>query len=591
MIRTRNAAVTDFCITRRLLQNHQVPHNYYCSALRNTNYSLLQLKRLLSTQTGDNQTQQPSLGRKIQSENATLFQTHPALKRARIKRELKPLLSLAVHQILLQKQNQQQDGSIGSLSYATDYTTVGRHKPDFKASIDLLARWNGYEELKSEHIVVTPNDKGQIPLGRGLVAEANPFANENYYILARRRRNSDHNHPDFLSQDYSWYRALERRINDALDRWEERARDRRQRRRETAKEQLQRSFDAVQAPLADLFVAITTRLDPLVEFFRRAIRWNVTWANKTLESTSASSSQSVSSTSLESESTTSETAGTTTSDNNYENRVEEHPFIPYEGRQRTLVSLDGYSVAGVTPTHSNLRDYWNKTDPEDLIILARDENGGTVVLLLEDIYPQNRLLSLPESTTFAYSTTRKTKLPYRLRLARGGLIITCSLVFLGTIPPAYRSLRFILEYPKTAEIVMITLVGSVAYSLWSWAESSKTEQERRIAAAVNSRLTAKNEAAIAYLTEGAKDNLTHIIMEEYVSRLVAPEGEAASTKDLDPLIREIVLSVGLFQPCSSGEIASSSNAGESEELTAVKWDQARLALVSLLAGHSTDKKQ
>jgi hypothetical protein len=352
------------------------------------------------------------------------------------------------------------------------------------------------------------------------------------------------------------------------------------------KEQLQRSLDAVHAPAADLFLAISERLGPVVDFVQRSVRWNVDLGSK-LASDYASvgppsdpmvkQDEPKKQEPLESEidrSATAESPNDSTSNDSLKDAQE----------------LDSNTLEE-TPNEDN----WNKTESEDLIILARDDAGETTVLLLDDVLPTVRLLALPESISFSDSAAaKKVKLPYRLRLARGGLVITSSLVVLGAVPPAYRSLRFILDYPRTAEVVFIALVGSVAYCLWSWASSSKIEQERLIAAAIQSRLAARNEAAIAYLGEGACDNLTHIIMEEYVSRLVAvapntgqqDKGASSTAKHVDPLVSEIALSVGLFEPKGQADTLKE----EEKDFAAVKWDDARLALVRTLAGPPPDKK-
>ena len=421
-------------------------------------------KHLLSTGTNVSQ----PLG---STQNVSRFHDNKALQRVRLKGELKPMLSLAIQSFLTKKQ---------AIANLKDSQSI-----DFTASVELLARWNGYRPIDPSHLIVTENNSGRIDLASGLIAEASPFVAENYRVFAKPRQSHQHQqdqqakqqHPRFVMEDYSWYRSLEARINDNLDRWEENARKRSKQRRATAKQSLQRLFDLIQAPASNAFGAVTARLGPVADSLRSTVRSHLFKPAPMSDTEQEPSSA----------------------------RNE-----PTQSEDTSLQKDDIISDSNSNLTSQQME--WNKTEPEDLIIMTRN---GETFLLVEDVNPIHRLLTLPVVDVLAVGRSKsKVKAPYRLRMARGGLVITVSLIALGAIAPTYRSLRFILEYPRTAEIVMITLVGSVAYNLWSWRTNAKTRQRELIAAAIQSRLVARNHAAVSHLIVGATECLTHAVMED-----------------------------------------------------------------------------
>lgn len=419
---------------------------------------------------------------------------------------------------------------------------------DFSDAVGLLARWNGFKVINPAHLVpdnLIPN--GRLQLGQGLVAEKSVSASENYIVLKRlSSKKETQKYPPFVEEDSSWYQALEDRINDNLDRWEENASKRRQQRLKSAKQGIQRLLDGVQAPAARFFGVVTERLGPVVDRIRATMKPNLKQvyplANNYIPDDSALSSQG--------------------------------HLLPENTR-----SSDQDESEPTTSKHSFIENACNQneTDPEDIIILSK---GGDSLTFLNYVDPAHRLLALPVATIDG-----KVKPPYRLRLARGGLVITVSIIVLGALPPTYRSLRFILEYPKTAEFVMMTLVASVAYNLWSWRSNARTRQRELIAAAIQSRLVARDEAALSFLTISAVETLTDALMESYVSLILSPKAKK-SIDDMDPLVAEIGESVGLFrrhkkQP--SERLEEEWEDHPSEQIVAEEWEKARKALVHSLA--------
>jgi hypothetical protein len=310
-----------------------------------------------------------------------------------------------------------------------------------------------------------------------------------------------------------------------------------------AKQAAQRLMDGIQAPAAKMFGVVTARLGPIMDQIRASVRSNLQQVNPMTQIPEESGSPSP-------------------------EKLEETKQPSRDPIQKATTCTE--IIPCIEPGIGSR----NETEPEDLIILTKD---GDSLLLLNDIHPAHRLLALP-----LVSVNGKTKPPYRLRLARGGLVITVSIIMLGALPPTYRSLKFILEYPKTAEIIFISLVASVGYNLWTWRSNLKTRQRELIAAAIQSRLVARDEAALSYLTIGAVDTLTDMLMESYVSLLLnKPEEEKESPTHVDPLVAEIGRSLGLFRRLERQP--SSQPLKKSRGVVAEDWEVARKALVHSLS--------
>ena len=457
------------------------------------------------------------------------------------------MLSLAIQSFLVQKQEEQQ-------------------QQDWTQAVERLAQWNGFRAIPPNHLLVVTNHQdrlGRLALGGGLVAETSAFCSDHYRVWAKPSTTTTNNiqsHPPFVAEDYSWYRTLEHRISDNLDRWAENAHLRRRQRRLSAQQGLQRLMDTIQAPAALGFGAVTARLGPVVERLRTTVKshWKQPPADPSLA---------------------------TIERDHPPQDIITNASKPEEksSSNNTIETLDPIASSADPSELSLSPANMNVTDPEDLLILVED---GTSLMYLKEVHPADRLLALPLVVT----VDGKAKPPYRLRLARGGLVITLSVITLGALAPTYRSLRFILEYPKTAELVLGTLVASVAYNIWTWRTNARTRQQELIAAAIQSRLLARNDAAISYLTVGAVTTLTDVLMESYVSRLLLSSegGEPRLRPGMDPLVLEIGESVGLFRLPKRTVSSSSSTLGRyydvnQDDIVAVPWEEARTALVHCLA--------
>ena len=383
------------------------------------------------------------------------------------------------------------------------------------------------------------------------MAETSAFVTDHYRVWAKpsttcgqQQQQQQQHHPPFVADDYSWYRTLEDWINDNLDRWAENAQQRRHQRRQNAQQLFQRGLDRVQAPLAHGFGVVTARVRPIVERLRTTVK--LFW--KQPKNTPLPSDQ---------DHTVQNTTRTTKA------------ALPEGGSEN-----EEPAIASSSKEDASDPPLTNRTDPEDLLILVND---GRSLLYLQAVHPVDRLLALPVVSTI----DGKTKPPYRLRLARGGLVITVSVIALGALAPTYRSLRFILEYPKTAELVLGTLVASVAYNIWTWHFNARTRQQERIAVAIQSRFVARDDAALSFLTVGAVQTLTDRVMESYVSRLLSSDGETP-LPDMDPLVLEIGETVGLFRWPERTDVANTSTLNQND-IVAVQWEEARTALVHCLA--------
>jgi len=472
--------------------------------------------------------------------------------------------------------------------------------PVFKAStMERLAKWNGFRRLDASQIVLSGRRRD---VGQGLIAEASPFALENYIVLARpsslssRQTKPFQEHP-FVEQDFSLYRTVESKINDRLDEWEENSRKRRQERLHSAKESLQRFLDvALQVPLSKAWGVLTNVVGPMVErgrwYYKRGLVGGIVESMQTAATTtkdqdsktqSSQQKQPMDPASKQSPPTepTPETAAIAAPS-------DQEPVTCMDESKKDDCNADATLAQ---------RDPPNLTDPEDLVILTKD---GKTLLLLSHVDPMDRLLALPMVNTSVPTGVRRSTLqpPYRIRLARGGLIITMSLISLGAIAPTYRSLKFILEYPRTAEIVMLTLVGSVAYSLYSWQANAKTRQRELIASAMQARLVAQNQAAMSFLTQGAVEHLTDRLMEDYITHLLLDTNRytpPTHTHDDPLLVQDIGLALGLFRrekPVSLIPSLSSFHEKDGKTkktktadgtIVAVEWEKARAELVHSLA--------
>uniref|UniRef100_A0A7S4VC53 Uncharacterized protein n=1 Tax=Ditylum brightwellii TaxID=49249 RepID=A0A7S4VC53_9STRA len=135
-------------------------------------------------------------------------------------------------------------------------------------------------------------------------------------------------------------------------------------------------------------------------------------------------------------------------------------------------------------------------EEEDLIVLSRITGE---MFLIENIPPSYRLLILPLPN--ASIEKKKTVVPYQLRHARSGRIITSSLVIFGAIPLMYRSLVFTMDHPWLARAVAASVVGSVGYSLWSYRYGARTRQDAALCAALSSRMVARDNTLVCALRE------------------------------------------------------------------------------------------
>jgi hypothetical protein len=80
----------------------------------------------------------------------------------------------------------------------------------------------------------------------------------------------------------------------------------------------------------------------------------------------------------------------------------------------------------------------------------------------------------------------------RLHLSRAELVIFSSFLLAGTIPPLYRGINFIAEYPLFSQAIAASIVSTFIYSAWSYRRNIKTAAKLRIVEGIASRLQAQD---------------------------------------------------------------------------------------------------
>jgi hypothetical protein len=225
----------------------------------------------------------------------------------------------------------------------------------------------------------------------------------------------------------------------------------------------------------------------------------------------------------------------------------------------------GKQEATVPPEEMNVQTQ-QFVGNENLLIVSKSREGR--VLLVENVPPEYRLLVLPQWGK---------KPPYRLRHGRTASVIYTGLVLFGATPLAYRSLKYALDYPGLAQVMVASVIGSVSYSAWASRVGARTRQSLVVTSATASRIVAQDEAAITILRqqggEGAKV-LVEAVMAAYLAKLDEPsfrdkEQGVRSKRDLplsvDPVI-DLAVELGLLERTNSGIVAT-------------PWDEASLDIM------------
>ena len=188
-------------------------------------------------------------------------------------------------------------------------------------------------------------------------------------------------------------------------------------------------------------------------------------------------------------------------------------FITY---QKLMVGMMPQTLKGDSqsalelPDAEQLRDSFhtdpNSTDSEneiDVVVLYQAK-----IVVLEKVLPSYLLLALPPILL------KKPRLPYKLKHNTASTIIYVSLVTFGAVPLAYRSIKYALDYPAMVELLLASFFGTLAYSIWYSRYGARVRQQLSIERALGSRIIARDNAALAFLVEGAVKNVSQFILQE-----------------------------------------------------------------------------
>jgi hypothetical protein len=93
-------------------------------------------------------------------------------------------------------------------------------------------------------------------------------------------------------------------------------------------------------------------------------------------------------------------------------------------------------------------------------------------------------------------------------------------------------------YPGLSQGITISVIGTVAYGIWSSRSSARTNQALAVARALSPRIIAQNDAAWLVLQEGATDRLTKILLEIFTSK-----NTGAFPMSCDAMTRQVALSL------------------------------------------------
>lgn len=181
------------------------------------------------------------------------------------------------------------------------------------------------------------------------------------------------------------------------------------------------------------------------------------------------------------------------------------------------------------------------TGNQDLLIASRDGR----VLMVEDVPFEYSLLVLPTDA-------------FRLRHGRAASIIYLSLVLFGAAPLTYRSLKFALDYPALAQIMVASVLGSVSYSLWASREGARTRQSLVVMSAAASRIIARDASALLILREKGTQALVEAVGDEYLSRgkgkEIAREDQSQAMESLPMRPVDIAVELGLLVQENGGVV-------------------------------------
>ncbi|KAL7546497.1 hypothetical protein ACHAWF_011315 [Thalassiosira exigua] len=172
---------------------------------------------------------------------------------------------------------------------------------------------------------------------------------------------------------------------------------------------------------------------------------------------------------------------------------------------------------------------------EDVLVVTKE---GRVVSIC-DVPSDCKLLALPRLTSFE---------PFRLRKSRSGTVLYNGIVLFGAMPLTYRSLMYAIDYPALAKALVASVFGSIAYSVWSQREAARTRQSLIVAAATLSRYSARDEAAVNILIDGASQDIIDAVIKYYHSMLNGTDDDAKRFMSQSTLIdtRELALELGLL---------------------------------------------
>ena len=195
---------------------------------------------------------------------------------------------------------------------------------------------------------------------------------------------------------------------------------------------------------------------------------------------------------------------------------------------------------------------------------GHDDNTATVpnLTLYTEMTPSTRIVALPH---------------YTLGHSSASTLVSISLVVFGAIPLAYRSLKFMYDYPEYANMIAASVLLSISYGIWSQRSSAWTNQSYVVSNAMWHRLQGRDEAVVLSLEESAVDRVCEAVLDEYY-RYQLPVFFPSKDCPWEPTVPEletpfqIAVGLGLIRPKDDGRDANTVVRDKNPHQGPTRWE-------------------
>jgi hypothetical protein len=153
----------------------------------------------------------------------------------------------------------------------------------------------------------------------------------------------------------------------------------------------------------------------------------------------------------------------------------------------------------------NSRKYFqNDTNNNSYKNNNKNSHSNTDVLpslaLYHEMTPPTRIVALPY---------------YTLGHSSASTLVSISLVVFGAMPLAYRSLKYMYDYPAYANVIALSVLLSISYGIYSQRVSAWTNQSYVVSNAMWHRLQGRDDAVVVALKESAIERVCEAVLDEY----------------------------------------------------------------------------